>query len=89
MIATVQRSWQRNAACHGLAPEIFYPLSEEDTDTAKAVCARCPVQRACLEYAITFREEEGVWGGANEKERRRIIRQRRRAAAKQRALTSV
>jgi len=40
----------------------------------------CPVQGACLEYALTRREKEGVWGGCTERERRRIIRQRRRTA---------
>jgi WhiB family redox-sensing transcriptional regulator len=62
----------------GLDP-IFYPLDEEDTDEAKAVCATCTV-RACLEHALGYREKEGVWGGASERERRRIIRQRRRTA---------
>jgi WhiB family redox-sensing transcriptional regulator len=40
----------------------------------------CPVQGACLEYALSRREKEGVWGGCTERERRRIIRQRRRTA---------
>lgn len=89
MIATVHRSWQLEAACQGLAADIFYPVSEDDTETAKAICSACPVQSTCLEYALAVREKDGVWGGANEKERRRIIRQRRRAAAKKRALAGV
>ena len=88
VIATVDKSWQFGAACQGLAADIFYPQSDEQCDVAKTVCASCPVRTPCLEYAITVREKDGVWGGANEKERRRIIRQRRRAAAKQRALVS-
>jgi WhiB family redox-sensing transcriptional regulator len=65
-----------------LAPEVFYPDPEDDTeaDIAKEVCSRCIVQAMCLEYALTHREKEGVWGGATERERRRIIRQRRRTA---------
>jgi len=89
VIAAVQRLWQLEAACQGLAADIFYPASEDDTATAKAICSACPVQSTCLEYALAVREKDGVWGGANEKERRRIIRQRRRAAAKQRALAAV
>lgn len=88
MIATVDKSWQFGAACQGLAADVFYPQSDEECDAAKAVCASCPVQMPCLEYAIAVREKDGVWGGATEKERRRIIRQRRRAAAKQRALVT-
>ncbi len=44
------------------------------------VCSTCPVRESCLEYALGYREKEGVWGGATERERRRIIRQRRRTA---------
>ena len=31
----------------------------------------------CLEYALTYRIDHGVWGGASERERRRILRRRR------------
>ncbi len=73
-------AWRRNAACRGLDPEIFYPALEDDVVDAKAVCGACLVQETCLEFALTVREKEGVWGGATEKERRRILRQRRRAS---------
>lgn len=73
-------SWRTKAACHGLDPQAFYPETDEEAETAKQVCAVCPVQSACLEYALTRREKEGVWGGCTERERRRIIRQRRRTA---------
>jgi hypothetical protein len=36
---------------------------------AKALCARCPVRRKCLEYG--FEEEFGVWGGVMPSERRK------------------
>jgi WhiB family redox-sensing transcriptional regulator len=76
----MNQSWRQHAACQGLDPEIFYPVSDEDADVAKAVCAGCAVRQTCLEYALGSRERDGVWGGATEKERRRIIRQRRRTA---------
>jgi WhiB family transcriptional regulator, redox-sensing transcriptional regulator len=72
--------WNQQAACRGLDPEIFYPVSEEEAEHAKAVCGQCAVQQACLEHALGSRERDGVWGGATEKERRRIIRQRRRSS---------
>jgi WhiB family transcriptional regulator, redox-sensing transcriptional regulator len=74
--------WRSKAACKGLAPEIFYPSSEDDIDAlpAKAVCAECVVRESCLEHALAIREKDGIWGGATERERRRIIRQRRRTA---------
>lgn len=73
-------SWRTNAACGGLDPEIFFPVTDEDADQAKSVCDRCPVQGPCLEHALSLREKDGVWGGCTERERRRIIRQRRRTA---------
>jgi WhiB family redox-sensing transcriptional regulator len=76
----MNQQWRSKAACQGLDPEIFYPLDEEDTEEAKAVCATCTVRESCLEHALGYREKEGVWGGASERERRRIIRQRRRTA---------
>lgn len=72
--------WRELGACRGLAPEIFYPQTDEEADVAKVVCAQCAVQTACLEHALMNREKEGIWGGATERERRRIIRQRRRSA---------
>jgi WhiB family redox-sensing transcriptional regulator len=76
----VNQQWRSQAACQGLDPEIFYPLDDDEGDEAKAVCDVCPVREACLEHALGYREKEGVWGGATERERRRIIRQRRRTA---------
>ncbi len=76
----LNQSWRQRAACRGLDPEIFYPAAEEDSEVAKAICAECPVREACLEYALTSREHEGIWGGTTARERRRIIRQRRKSA---------
>lgn len=77
---TKKLAWRQKAACRGVDPDIFYPVSDEDAEEAKAICMQCPVQRACLEWALGNREREGVWGGATERERRRIIRRRRRSA---------
>ncbi|MEZ5309519.1 MAG: WhiB family transcriptional regulator [Microthrixaceae bacterium] len=81
----MDRSWEHRSACKGIDPVIFYPATDEDAETAKAVCAVCPVQVDCLEYAIANREHEGIWGGHTEKERQRIIRRRRRERAMKKA----
>ena len=73
-------AWRKKAACNGLDPQIFYPDPDDEGQDAKSVCEVCPVREPCLEYALSYREKEGVWGGATEKERLRIIRQRRRSA---------
>jgi WhiB family redox-sensing transcriptional regulator len=72
--------WRQKAACRGVDPDIFYPVSDEEAEDAKAICRTCSAQELCLEWALTNREKEGVWGGATERERRRIIRRRRRSA---------
>ena len=73
-------AWRQQSACRGVDPDVFYPVSEEEAVEAKAICAVCPVREPCLDYALTNREREGVWGGATERERRRMLRQRRKSA---------
>lgn len=74
-------SWRQRGACRGLDPDIFYPPTDDEADAAKAVCAECPVREPCLEFALSTREAEGIWGGTTARERRRILRQRRKTAA--------
>jgi WhiB family transcriptional regulator, redox-sensing transcriptional regulator len=79
-LASANLTWRQHAACSGLEPEVFYPVSDEQTEEAKAICRECPVREPCLDYALANRERDGVWGGATERERRRMIRQRRKSA---------
>ncbi|HAF69106.1 MAG TPA: hypothetical protein DCL16_08290 [Acidimicrobiaceae bacterium] len=81
------KGWEQIAACRGIDSSVFFPDDEDDNaELAKQICHGCSVATPCLEYAITVREKEGVWGGATQRERRSIIRRRRRAAARQRTL---
>ena len=73
-------AWRQRAACRGVDPDIFYPVSEDDAAEAKNICDQCTVRETCLEFALANRERDGVWGGATERERRRMVRQRRRTA---------
>ncbi len=73
--------WSKHAACRGLDPIIFFPLTDEDEAAAKQVCDGCAVRELCLEHALGQREREGIWGGCTERERRRIIRRRRQTAS--------
>jgi hypothetical protein len=48
---------------------------------AKAICAICPVQSDCLEYAMTFVRGRyimlpGIYGGTTEAERWKLARTR-------------
>jgi WhiB family redox-sensing transcriptional regulator len=73
-------TWRNRAACQGLDPDIFFPVSEDDAEEAKGICATCAVRQLCLEHSLIHREREGVWGGLTERERRRLSRQRRKTA---------
>lgn len=76
--------WQFDAACRGedaslfFAPSYFEKREEKAAREARAkvYCARCPVRRECLEYALKVREPHGIWGGLNELERRQLLRER-------------
>jgi WhiB family redox-sensing transcriptional regulator len=70
------------AKCREAAPGQFFPSDGVGVDQARRVCAECPVQSECLEYALAYRIDHGVWGGCSERERRRILRQRRVSAAR-------
>jgi WhiB family redox-sensing transcriptional regulator len=76
------RTWQRNANCMGVDPDLFFPERGASTREAKEVCRGCVVQEDCLEYALANGEKFGIWGGMSERERRRI---RRRRAMQRRA----
>lgn len=65
-------AWQDNAACRGLDHKTWYPERGEVAAmrAAKAICQTCPVRTECLNYALTNREKEGVWGGLSGHQRR-------------------
>jgi WhiB family redox-sensing transcriptional regulator len=52
-------------ACAGADVSLFFPEQghSEGAALATALCARCEVRRACLDYAIAIREQYGIWGG--------------------------
>lgn len=71
-----ERSWQAQANCMGVDPDLFFPERGESTREAKEVCRGCVVREDCLEYALANSEKFGIWGGLSERERRRLRRQR-------------
>lgn len=71
--------WGASALCAQTDPELFFPPRGESPRPAKSVCARCPVQWPCLEWALTDPDLHGVVGGTTFKERQRIRVQRHAA----------
>jgi WhiB family redox-sensing transcriptional regulator len=77
--------WRHRAACRDEDPELFFPVSDagpgaQQAAKAKAVCARCPVQRECLNYAVELGLDHGIFGGTTERERRELVRRQRSRA---------
>jgi WhiB family redox-sensing transcriptional regulator len=69
-----QQAWMERAACRGMDPALFFPLSDEEAEAGLSVCRTCPVREECLGYALAARERYGIWGGTTERERKRILR---------------
>ncbi|HEX2701037.1 MAG TPA: WhiB family transcriptional regulator [Acidimicrobiales bacterium] len=69
-------SWQDQANCMGVDPDLFFPERGASTREAKEVCRGCVVRIDCLEYALDNAEKFGIWGGMSERERRRLRRAR-------------
>lgn len=67
-------SWQDQAACYGVDPDVFFPVSEEEAGPALAYCTGCAQRTDCLAWALKNGERYGVWGGLTEQQRRRIAR---------------
>ncbi|WP_343599645.1 WhiB family transcriptional regulator [Mycobacterium sp.] len=44
-------------------PDLWFAESPADLETAKALCAHCPIRRQCLAVALQRAEPWGVWGG--------------------------
>jgi len=62
------------AACLDADPEIFFPdsrrpVDDEDVQKALALCADCPVQKRCLDFALV-NNTDGIWGGTTEEQRK-------------------
>lgn len=66
-------NWREKALCVGLNAEIFF---SDDGDVSKAlkICNGCSVKDPCLDYALDFNVEFGVWGATTGPERRALRR---------------
>ncbi len=76
------RRWRDRAACRGSAePEVFFPTAQAgpvyvaQVARATAVCRRCPVQAACLEFALRALPD-GIAGGTTPQQRRELAARR-------------
>lgn len=66
---TPSLGWMDRMACRDADPEIFFHEGIGNVAEAKAICARCPVRPACLNYVVTQDIREGVAAGLSAAER--------------------
>ncbi|MBT5139176.1 MAG: WhiB family transcriptional regulator [Acidimicrobiaceae bacterium] len=75
-----QADWQLRAACRGPQAVVFFPPTQPERradkhfreERAKLICGECAVRDDCLGYALSIREQHGIWGGLSEAERRSL-----------------
>lgn len=70
-------TWRNRAACLDEDPELFFPTGNTapalvQIEEAKVICHRCEVVKPCLNWAIEFGQDGGVWGGLYADERRAL-----------------
>ena len=73
--------WTELAVCRGEDINVFFPVEPGSTAyrVARTFCARCPVQAACLEFALRFTDDQdrdGMFGGMTPGERSKVRYQR-------------
>ena len=86
---TEDREWTKHAACKDMDPNIFFrdPYTEGEWTANEAIeiCQGCPVRQDCLDYAVKYRIQYGIWGGLRLADRRRYhperFRRGKRAAS--------
>lgn len=89
-------TWRAEAACLGHDPELWYPPSYghgHRTDRSPwdvvgckvcdpiRICRTCPVNRACLDYALTSEPtapsgRAGIWAGTTPSQRSALYRRK-------------
>lgn len=58
---TAPTSWRSHAACQKEGNFIFFASSEREQ--AITICQSCGVKEDCLNFAVSNKVKDGVWGG--------------------------
>lgn len=71
-------SWQVDALCREMDPELFFDDAENPTslDDARRACDLCPIQAECLEWRLSFfcndEDQYGIFGGVGPRVREKL-----------------
>ena len=72
--------WMQRGLCREIPPAVFFPSDGVGVESARRVCANCPVKDECLGWAMSRPEVHGTWGGMSARGRQRLRRQLREAS---------
>lgn len=68
-------SWRKQAKCVGTDTNGFFgERGQNDYSHQRLLCASCPVQNPCLQFALDNSPRDGFFGGFTPKERRRLTK---------------
>lgn len=59
--------------CMQIDPELWFPEKGDANRAAIRFCGQCPVQQACLRYALKTDQKYGIWGGLTADQRSRLL----------------
>ncbi|GFP29254.1 WhiB family transcriptional regulator, redox-sensing transcriptional regulator [Candidatus Hakubella thermalkaliphila] len=62
--------WRKRARCIGTDPNTFF---NEDPSPALEICEDCEVRTECLEFALQYKIDFGVWGGTIPSQRKKLL----------------
>lgn len=68
-------AWMDDAACTTTDPEAFVPNVGANNLTVRRICAACPANTACLEWALTT-HADGIYAGTTNRQRATIRAER-------------
>lgn len=76
-------NWMADGRCRDSDPELWYPEKRGNNlsvAAAKRTCLEeCPVRNRCLDFALAYDEQWGIWGGVNMGQTRQRHRNQMRA----------
>jgi Transcription factor WhiB len=74
METRLSTEWMNRAACKFQPARLMFPVNKVMSDRGKKICAGCPVQLQCADYAIALLDSgvtiAGLWGGIHVSELR-------------------
>jgi hypothetical protein len=74
--------WRAEGACRGSNNDAWFPnrTNVHGIRAVKDVCFACPVMFQCAQFALSTRQDEGVWGGLSEGQRTTLVKKHRTGA---------